>query len=305
MVLKWYYSSMSQLAHPIFGIDGGGTGCRAVVCDAGGNKLGQGSAGPSNIMTNLEGARDNIVEACERALDEAGLDKSVIVASDAYLGVAGANVGDYGERIAAALPFRGCAVGTDATIALQGALGDADGAVAIIGTGSVFVSRAAGQIRMIGGWGFTVGDLGSGARLGRSLLQETLLVHDGVHARTPLTEAVLERFDNDPQAIVEYAHAARPAAFATFAPMVLDYAGRNDAAAHTILMRAVGDVEEMLDALLAGRDQPLCFLGGLGLKYREWIGEAYRKNLVEPQGDAVDGAMALAVKRFAPAGGGR
>ncbi|MEZ5812767.1 MAG: N-acetylglucosamine kinase [Rhizobiaceae bacterium] len=296
---------MIQLAHPIFGIDGGGTGCRAVVCDADGNRLGQGKAGPSNIMTNLEGARDNIVEACRRALDDAGLDECALVASDAFLGVAGANVGDFGERIAAVLPFRSCAIGTDAAIALQGALGDSDGAVAIIGTGSVFISRSAGHIRSIGGWGFIVGDLGSGARLGRSLLQEALLVHDGVHAQTPLMEAVLKHFDNDPQAIVEFVHAARPAAFGTFAPMVFEYSSQNDTAARSILMQAVSDVEEMLDAILAGRDLPLCFLGGLGRKYRDWVGEAYRQNLVEPLGEAVDGAVTLALKRFAPAGDAR
>ena len=40
--------------------------------------------------------------------------------------------------------------------------------------------RRDGEARAIGGWGFLVGDQGSGARIGRDLLEETLLAHDGI-----------------------------------------------------------------------------------------------------------------------------
>ncbi|MGO7425934.1 LysR substrate-binding domain-containing protein, partial [Rhizobium ruizarguesonis] len=51
---------------------------------------------------------------------------------------------------------------TDALIALQGALGDADGIVGAFGTGSVYNARRDGRLNGIGGWGFVVGDQASG-----------------------------------------------------------------------------------------------------------------------------------------------
>ena len=64
-------------------------------------------------------------------------------------------------------------------MALKGALGDDDGITAAIGTGSVFGAQRAGAVRMIGGWGFQLGDHGSGAVMGRSLCARALLAHDG------------------------------------------------------------------------------------------------------------------------------
>lgn len=290
---------MSKAEQLIFAIDGGGTGCRAVVCNGQGARLGHGGAGPANIMTNLGSAGGNIVEACAQALADAGLPKSRMDGADAFLGVAGANIGNFAEQIVNQLPFANCIVDTDAVIALQGAIGDADGVVAIIGTGSVFISRTAGKIRTVGGWGFMVGDLGSGARLGRSLLQETLLVYDGVHKRTSLTSHVLEHFRNNPQTIVEYAHAARPGEFGTFAPLILEFAEKDDPTARAILDEAIRDVEETLDAILVDKDQSLCLLGGLGRRYGPMLGKAYQIRLSAPIGLAVDGAVQLAVRRFA------
>ncbi|MGJ8572001.1 MAG: BadF/BadG/BcrA/BcrD ATPase family protein [Hoeflea sp.] len=288
----------------IFGIDGGGTGCRAVVCDQRGVRLGMGGAGPANIMTGLDLARNNIIEACSQALADAGLPKSRLDGANAFLGVAGANIGTYAEQIVNGLPFANCIVGSDAVAALQGAIGDSDGVVAIIGTGSVFISRSSGKIRTVGGWGFMVGDLGSGARLGRSLLQEALLVYDGVHQRSPLTNHVLEHFRNNPQTIVEYAHAARPGEFGTFAPLILEFAEKKDPTARVFLDEAIQDVEETLDAILVGENQRLCLLGGLGKRYAPMLADTYQARLVAASGSAVDGAVDLAIKRFVSPHGG-
>ena len=146
----------------VLGIDGGGTGCRAALAAASGRVLGRGSGGPANIHTDLEGARRNILQAVERAFADAGRGPELIASTDAVLGLAGANVGDYGKRLTAMLPFRRSVVESDAEVSLEGALGNCDGAIAALGTGSVFLSRIAGRRRRIGGWGFMVGDLGSG-----------------------------------------------------------------------------------------------------------------------------------------------
>jgi glucosamine kinase len=282
----------------VIAIDGGGTSCRALVADGSGTPLGRGRAGSANIMTDLEGARKNIVAASEAACAEAGLPAHVVSSSSALLGLAGANIGDYGERIRALLPFRRSIVETDAMIALNGALGAEDGAMAILGTGSIFMARRKGGIRSVGGWGFMVGDLGSGARVGRALLQEALLAHDGVHQGSELTSEILRRFEDDPQTLVEYAHTAKPGEFGTFAPLVFEYAERGDPIGNALIDGAVRSIEEALRAIMPPDCDRLCLLGGLARLYQPFLGPRFRNLVKEPSGDALQGALELALQRF-------
>ncbi len=280
------------------GIDGGGTGCRAIIASASGTPLGSGIAGAANIMTNFGGARDNILEACQMALTAANLGPEKINSSSAYLGLAGANIGDYGARMIKALPFAHCKIDTDARISLQGAIGDDDGVVAIIGTGAVFIYRTHGEIHTVGGWGFMVGDLGSGSRLGRTLLQETLLSFDGIQNGSDLSDHILGQFKNNPQTIVEYAHTEKPGEFGKFAPLIFEYAQKNDPIATSIVNNAIRDIEETLDVILTDRAQKFCLLGGLGAVYAELLDKRFKKRLSQPMGDASKGALALCLKEF-------
>jgi len=282
----------------VIGIDGGGTSCRAALATAAGEVLGRGRSGAANIMTDLQGARASIVEAARLAFVDAGRDPSLIASAGAVLGLAGTNVGGFKQQLLELLPFRESLVESDALIALNGALGDHDGAIAIIGTGSIFMSRRGDRLHTIGGWGFMLGDLGSGARLGRDLLQETLLAHDDIHPGSALTHAVLERFAGDPRNIVKFGAASKPGEFAAFAPMVLDYAGRSDEAALRVLRRAVGDVEEALAALKLKPGDRLCLHGGLASLYAPYLSQQYRRLIKPPLQDALGGAVSMAVRHF-------
>jgi glucosamine kinase len=284
----------------IFGIDGGGTGCRAALCRADGTRLADGESGAANIMTNLDTSRENIIDACLRALNKVGLSDDSLLQASAYLGVAGANVGSYAVDIAKALPFARCEVTTDAQISLQGAIGNGDGVVAIIGTGSVFISRFDDEVRTAGGWGFVVGDLGSGARVGRELLQEALLAHDGVRLATPITAHILNDFRNNPQTIVEYAHSASPGDFGRFAPLVLEYVQQEDITALRIWDRAIRSVEEALASIIGDRQARLCLLGGFGKRYGDYLSDRFTGMIVQPKGSGLDGAVDLALHRFSP-----
>ena len=284
---------MTELA---IGIDGGGTSCRAAVADRIGNIIGRGKAGPANILSDLENSLANIVESARQALYDAGLAAEAISSVAAVIGVAGANVGDYGSRIEKALPFAEGRVVTDALIALQGALGDADGIVGAFGTGSVYSARRNGRLHGIGGWGFVVGDQASGARLGRDLLERSLLAHDGVRAASPLTEKVMAEYGNDPERIVEFAHTAKPRDFARYAPVVFEHAAKDDAIAVGIVRDAATAIGESFEALLWPECPSICLLGGLAGAYEPWLSDRYRSLLAKPKGDALQGAVELAVK---------
>lgn len=285
----------------VLGIDGGGTSCRAALATAAGEVLGRGKSGPANIMSDLHGARENIVEAARLAFVDAGRDPALIATVGAVLGLAGTNVGGYKQQLLDILPFRESLVESDALIALNGALGDHDGAIAIIGTGSIFMSRKGERLQTVGGWGFMLGDLASGARIGRDLLQETLLAHDDIRPGSALTQAVLERFEGDPRSIVKFGAASRPGDFGTLAPMVFEFAGKGDPVALRLLGRAANDVEEAVAALRLDDGDRLCLHGGLAGLFAPYLSEKYRAMLRPALQDALGGAVSMAVRSFGTA----
>ena len=274
------------------GVDGGGTGCRAAVADAAGRVLGRGRSASANIVTDANRAQDNILHAAQAALDDAGASAQLgdLVA---VLGIAGANLPERAARLSEGLPFAVIRLETDAMIAARGALGDADGVVASLGTGSVFAAQRTGAMQMAGGWGFVLGDQGSGARMGRDLLELALLAHDGLEPLTPLLLAVVAEAGG-PEALVAFAQAASPADFARFAPRILEAAEQGDTAAAGILATGEAAVAAAITHLLDGDDLPVCFLGGLGRAYEKRLSVRFGGLVRAPLGTPLDGALAMA-----------
>ena len=280
------------------GIDGGGTSCRAAVATSDGIVIGMARSGPSNILTDLDGALGNIVDAARAAFADAGLDPEAITSARALLGLAGSNVGDVAERLTVRLPFRRSEVVSDGLIALQGAFGHDDGAIAIVGTGTMYLCRRAGKLRSFGGWGFIVADHGSGARLGHALLQECLLVSDGIRKGSALTADVLSDFGDEPSRLVAFARYAAPSDFGRYSPKIFAAANANDPVGVKILREGAAAIDETLDAVADTGCDRICLLGGLAPHYPGWLSEANRNRLVAARADALTGAVSLAVSRF-------
>ena len=286
----------------LLGIDGGGTSCRAAVADAGGRILGRGKSGAANIMTAPDTALIHIDKAARAAFAHAGLSEDLVHTSSAYLGLAGNNVEDTVAYIAGRLPFAHATIESDGFIALQGALGDGDGAVAILGTGTIYIARCGDTVRYVGGWGYHIGDLGSGARLGQMALVESLLAHDGIIAHTSMTSALLAEFDNLPPKMVAFSQRAKPGDFGRFAPRVFEHAGQGDETALRILRQAAAWVDAALDRVseITGGGR-LCLLGGLAHLYPPYLAARHRDRLVPAADDALTGAVALAKSTYGAA----
>jgi glucosamine kinase len=281
------------------GIDGGGTSCRAALADATGKVLGRGKSGASNILTDPDTALKHIEEAARLAFDEAGLTPDLSNTS-AILGLAGNNVGDAVNYVKARLPFLQSDIVSDGVIALQGAIGDEDGAIGIVGTGTVYIVRHHGELHSIAGWGFQVSDLGSGARLGQLALQESLLAYDRMRPMTGLAEAILREFDGNPEKVVDFARQAKPGDFGRYTPKVFEFAGQGDEIAISILKTGARGIDDALDAVNArtGGQGRLCLLGGLATLYPPYLVDRHRTKLSEPLADALTGAVELAVKAY-------
>lgn len=267
------------------GIDGGGTGCRAVLGDAAGRVLGRGSAGPANINTDMDQAYRHIMLATQQAMARVDAAPSDLVA---VLGLAGGNMTAAATRLVSILPFARKLVVNDAITAARGALGQRDGILAAIGTGSVFVVQDGGRLRQYGGHGFALGDEGSGAVLGRELLSQSLRAAEGLAPATPLLDEVLAELGGI-EAVIAFANQARPADYARFASRII--AG-DDPAAVAIRESAARQIGGILTRLQDGGSHPVVFLGGLGAFYAQALHGSWP--VIDAQGTALDGALQMA-----------
>ncbi|MBM3953282.1 MAG: N-acetylmuramic acid 6-phosphate etherase [Planctomycetes bacterium] len=185
----------------VIGVDGGGSGCRAVVGRVAAGELtvlGRGSGGPANPRAiGGPAAAANIRAAVVQAFAAAGVPAAP--AARACLGLAGAGRTDDAAAVAAALADVATVVTvvTDADLLLGDA---APGAVValIAGTGSIAVARAAdGTLDRAGGWGAVFGDEGSGWWVGREALAAVTAAADGRGRNTALTARLLSRYGVD------------------------------------------------------------------------------------------------------------
>lgn len=277
------------------GIDGGGTGCRARLVDGAGRTLGEGRAGPANLGLGATAAVVSISAAAAAALIAARLEASAASGVVVGLGLAGANVPSLAEAfLAERLPFAAVALASDAVTACIGAHSGKDGAILIVGTGSQGLARKDGRTATIGGWGFAIGDGGSGAVLGRHLVRAAVRACDGLEPASRLTEAVMAGIGGGPEAAVAWARTATPRDYAAFAPMLFAAAGEGDDTAGRIVRTGAVDVDAHLDALRRIGTDRIAMVGGLALAYRPWVDRRFAGILVEAEGDAMAGAIHLA-----------
>jgi glucosamine kinase len=277
------------------GVDGGGTGCRVAIADRDGNVLGRGTGGPANIATNLEEAARNIRTAITVATRDITVSAPIYSLSSAVLGLAGANVGDHAEKLKDRLGFARCRIISDAQTSMTGALGGMDGTGAMIGTGSVFASRSKGRFRRLGGWGFQLGDQAGGAWIGRSALEATLLSHDSIKAGSGLTKALLTHFGGAAQ-ITEFGRKAAPSEYAALAPLVLEAASNDDSVGRNIAQAAGDYIAKAVNAVSFDTSLPVVLIGGLSEKLDPFLPQQLKARLIPAKGNALDGALRLAVE---------
>lgn len=266
-------------------LDGGGTGCRAILIDPEGREIGRGQGGPANVNSDRQGALTAILRACDQAI--AGQVQPAQIS--AVLGLAGAEVSGARDWLEPQLPFARARVVQDAVTAMVGALDGADGIVAAIGTGSVFSRRHQGADLVIGGRGPILGDQGSGNWLGRQLLSAALEAADGLQPMTPLLAELLDRLGGI-SGIITFGATARAADFAAHAPLLVQSA--DDPAAAAILTRAEAGIATFIDRLQVTPALPVAFNGGLGRIFAARM--AGRWPIIEAKGSPLDGALLMA-----------
>jgi N-acetylglucosamine-6-phosphate deacetylase len=287
---------------PLFlGVDGGGTRCRARLTDAQGRRLGEGEAGSANIRLGHALAWASIMAATDAALAQAGLQRGDLVRCRAGLGLAGVLEPQDGAAMADASPVRwaNLCIVSDAQAACLGAFSGGEGGIVIAGTGSAAFAWLAGRGTTLGGWGLALSDEGSAASVGRGALRLALLAHDGMlqaqeEGVSTLAAALLQRWGGQPEALAHWSASAHPADYAALAPLVFAHAETGDPLALQTVRAAALAIDAHIAALHRLGAPRICLLGGMAGALRPWLAPTSLAAITRPDGDAMDGAWAMA-----------
>lgn len=179
----------------VIGIDAGGTKTVCRLADQDGRNLKE-VRGPG---ANLQNAGELQVERVLRKLITEVSRHAAEVPAAVCLGMAGVDRADDSTVVHKLLlnivPRSRVVVVNDALIALEAGLPGAPGVVIIAGTGSIAYGRNRdGVAARAGGWGYLLGDEGSGYWLGRQALRAVVRSADGRGPHTLLSERVLAHF---------------------------------------------------------------------------------------------------------------
>jgi len=260
----------------VMGVDGGGSGVRAVIVTPSLDVVGEGHGTTANPgVVGLEQAERNIQTAMRAALEAAALPPEAVRAIG--LGIAGAsiyhyNAADWLRKVArGVLPQAHVVPSSDFEIALVGALGKRLGLLVLAGTGSLaYGVNAAGEAALVGGWGYLLDDAGSGYWLGLHGLRAVVHADDGQGPPTALSQRLLGALElARPRDLVLWLYRAekpRTRAIAALAPLVLDAAAEGDHVAAKLVAEACDTLTRLAYVAmrrLAFRQPPIAFAGGL------------------------------------------
>lgn len=278
---------MTHSSALVIGIDGGGTHCRARLATLHGETLGNGEAGTANPnVAGFDAAQREILSAIQRAFEDAHIEKQRVAA--ACLGVGGVDRPDERARLQAwaeeHIAQRAIVV-NDGEIVLAAGSPANWGVALIAGTGSIAWGKSRqGHITRAGGWGYLIGDEGSGFDLARNALRAIAQAADGRGEPTRLLDTILSHWNlESPQELISrvYRSGLLPADIAALAPLVVQVANEGDLIAQRLLEQAANDLATTIIAVARALDLgadaiPLALTGGLILET-----ETVRARLIE------------------------
>lgn len=151
---------------------------------------------------------------------------------------------------------------SDAYIALMGLTQGKPGVIVICGTGSMLLMvDAQGVQHASGGWGYLLGDAGSGYTLAREGLLAAIDHAEGLGDATPLLQDALDYFRlSTPRGLIDriYAPGFTPDQLAGFARCVLARAQEGEAVSSAILRRNMERLARHAATLIALRPEASC-----------------------------------------------
>ena len=243
---------------PVLGIDVGGTKTVCLLVDEGERVIAEGREDGAN----LQGAGELALEKVLHSVMEKTLEGTGVTPSAICLGIAGVDRAS-DEAIVRSIMSRigykaRILVVNDALIALQAGVGDSAGVVIVSGTGSIAYGRNNnGEAARAGGWGYALGDEGSGYWIGRLALRAVVRHADGRGRVTSLTPQLLAHFgvERATELIHKVYHdGLSPRSIAAVAKYVQIARDEGDMVATGVLNRAADELVTAATAVMTGLD---------------------------------------------------
>lgn len=278
----------------LVGVDGGGSGTRALLARRDGAVIGDGQAGPSALARGVMPAWEQIELAARRAFESAGLRPAPWQACALGAGLSGASHPPWRDAFMAAnIGFTQVALDSDSFTMLLGAHGGRAGSIVAAGTGSVGeVLHADGSRRSIGGWGFPIGDEGSGAWLGWHAVRHAQAAMEGRAAVGALAQHVRATCGGERDTLLAWCRGAGQFEYAQLAPAIFG-AERDDPAAAGLLAAAVEELQALAIALDPAGALPLAVSGSIGRRLAPRFSAPLRARCVDLAQGADAGALTL------------
>jgi len=252
-------------------------------------------------------------EVLEELLHQAGVVRETVHV--ACVGAAGYTLPDRRallERLLQQmLPGARVLVVADYAIALEGATGGNPGVLVIAGTGSIACGRdPEGRLMRAGGWGYLLGDEGSGFWIGREAIRAVLAAIEGWGEQTRLHAMLSDTLGTSEcgEWLSALYRAQNPQSLlAQLAPLVTEAAKQGDGPAQGILLHAAdhlaGLVTQLTQHLHLPEEFPVCIVGGVWnsqtvlQRFRQQLGEQlphWQGEVKSPMYSPVEGALLIA-----------
>ncbi len=283
----------------IVAVDGGASKCRLGAFNQTGDLCALVTEGPASLTLGEQHAWARIKRGLQVLASK--LNKpSNWLPDTLVMGLAGSLQDSRRDRFLAMLPeSMESILVTDGHGQLYGATGGSAGACLAVGTGSVLHwQHVDGSSGMAGGWGFPAGDEGSGAWLGRRLINSYCWYRDemALEQPKPAVFALLENEIGDSVADIQsWSTSSCSTDIAGLAKLVNSAANQGDAIAGSLL--DAGAVQCYRLARLAPDSLPVYLTGGLADVYWSRLASSLGERLLRPKADALVGLHRMALER--------
>ena len=271
----------------VLGIDAGGTKTVCQLADDNGEVLAEARRGGANLQASGELEVEKVLhDVMEEAIGDYDVRPAAIC-----LGVAGVDRPDDAHVMRGIMRRIGykarVLVVNDALVALEAGAPAQPGVVVIAGTGSIAYGRNEhNQAARAGGWGYMLGDEGSGYWIGRAALRAVLREADRRGPATQLTGLLLHYYGvARAQDLLHqvYHGQLRPGAIASLAQCVQGAFTGGDTVAIGILRGAADQLESSALSVarrleLVGSDFPFVLSGGI-FRAVPWLGQELSRRL--------------------------
>ena len=310
---------MAEQKRYVIGVDGGGSKTHAVLVALDGTMVAESFGGPANLqITGIPTSAivyfDLVLDCCKKADIPPESIQSVVI------GAAGAGRPSSGTLLVDNIlsicvrkktVLKHIHVETDVRIAIEAAFAGGPGIVLIGGTGSIALYRTEDEkfIRA-GGWGYRIGDEGSGYAIGKDGLNVVLRQHDGRSEKTILTKKALAHYgETHIDGLIQKVYADE-ADLASFTPLVFEAAVERDRVANGILVKNATELLDLVRVLIMQvrpkKKLPVALMGGM-LESENVYSKMVRDKIIhalphvvvqKPKFPAAFGAAIIGLKAF-------